>query len=342
MAQSQTTHAQTRFPMPIPFGWFCVGYSDELQDGEVRAVRYFGQDLVLFRSDEGTVGLLDAYCPHMGAHLGKGGKVEGGALRCPFHAWAFDPNGYCTDIPYAKTMPPQCKRAPLTGAYPVVERNGVIWAWYHSESKEPWFDVIEVPEAAGMAGWAGPHRRLWTFASNPQEIAENGVDLAHFRYVHEMDAVPEGKTSYEGHIRRSNAHGTRENDMPDGTKEVIPTSVETVQNGAGQKFTRINGMVDLCLQVLATPVEEDKVELRFSITWPEAANDSPQMAATRMAIDNVCGMSGVEGDIPIWENKIHMARPFLCDSDGPILRFRKYFEQFYVGWKMPGTLAEAS
>ena len=42
----------SRFPFPIPYGWFHVGYSAELSSGEVRAVRYFGRDLALWR-DQG-------------------------------------------------------------------------------------------------------------------------------------------------------------------------------------------------------------------------------------------------------------------------------------------------
>ncbi|MBA17767.1 MAG: Rieske (2Fe-2S) protein, partial [Sphingomonas sp.] len=70
--------------MSIPFGWFGVGYSNELAVGEVRPVHYFGRELVLFRNENGEAGLLDAYCPHLGAHLGHGGKVEGDSIRCPF------------------------------------------------------------------------------------------------------------------------------------------------------------------------------------------------------------------------------------------------------------------
>ena len=91
-----------RFPMSIPFGWYGVSYSSELEIGDVRDLHYFGRDLVLFRNEEGEAGLLDAYCPHLGAHLGKGGKVEGDSIRCPFHAWQFRPDGYCSKIPYAK------------------------------------------------------------------------------------------------------------------------------------------------------------------------------------------------------------------------------------------------
>ena len=62
-----------RFPFPIPSGWFAVAFSSELEAGEVKPVRYFGKELVLFRTSDGEAHLLDAFCPHLGAHLGHGG-----------------------------------------------------------------------------------------------------------------------------------------------------------------------------------------------------------------------------------------------------------------------------
>ena len=79
-----------RFPFPHPFGWFMVAYADDLAPGEVTAIRYWSTDLVLWRDDAGEYHLQDAYCPHLGAHLGVGGKVRGATLECPFHGWAFD------------------------------------------------------------------------------------------------------------------------------------------------------------------------------------------------------------------------------------------------------------
>ena len=327
-----------RFPMGIPFGWYFVAYSDELAAGDVRPVHYFGRDQVLFRTEEGEAGLLDAYCPHLGAHMGHGGRVEGGNLRCPFHSWAFRPDGFCVDIPYAKAIPPITKREPVVRAYPVTEKNGVVWAWYHPDRMAPMFDVIE-HAPFNEAGWAAPIRREWSFASNPQEIAENGVDLAHFEYVHKMEAVPEGTTVYDGHVRRSEAQGQRTVRLPDGVEKVIPSSVQTIQTGAGQKFTQLRGVVTLSLMVLATPVEADQVELRFCFTYPDTGEGSPEHTAALAAIANTCGQSGVEGDIPIWAHKIHRARPLLCDGDGPILRFRRYFEQFYVDGDTPRQMA---
>ena len=69
-----------------PRGWFAVCFSDDLPVGKSLPLRYFGQDLVAFRGEDGVPHILEAYCAHMGAHLGVGGKVEGCAIRCPCRA----------------------------------------------------------------------------------------------------------------------------------------------------------------------------------------------------------------------------------------------------------------
>lgn len=46
--------------------------------------------------------MADAYCPHLGAHLGIGGKVHKDCIECPFHSWSFEGcTGKLTNIPYA-------------------------------------------------------------------------------------------------------------------------------------------------------------------------------------------------------------------------------------------------
>jgi phenylpropionate dioxygenase-like ring-hydroxylating dioxygenase large terminal subunit len=58
----------SRLPHSIPYGWYCVAYSDELAVGEVKTLNYFEREMVLFRTESGDLGLLDPYCPHLGAH----------------------------------------------------------------------------------------------------------------------------------------------------------------------------------------------------------------------------------------------------------------------------------
>ena len=40
----------------------------------------------------------------------------------------------------------------------------------------------------------------------------------------------------------------------------------------------------------------------------------------------------LEQDKPIWESKIYLERPVICDGDGPIARYRKWCEGFYPEW----------
>lgn len=319
----------SRLPHSIPFGWYFVAYADDLKSGDVKPLHYFEREMVLFRTESGEPALLEAYCVHLGAHLGHGGHVDGETIRCPFHAWAYDSKAIVTDVPYAKQIPPKIKDKPCIHSYPVVEKNKVIWAWYHPDNIEPWFDVMEHDEIANPE-WVDLKKFDWEIATNVQEIAENGVDVAHFKYVHSMDAVPEGETTYEGHVRQSKAQGPREVPQPDGSTKTIMSGVHTIQNGAGQKFTRISGLSETLLMVLVTPVTREKVELRFAFTHKDFAEDSMEYQVAQAAIASTIGQSGVAGDIPIWDYKIHRAEPVLCDGDGPIMQYRKYFAQFYA------------
>ena len=47
----------------------------------------------------GEVHVMDAFCPHLGAHLGHGGHVDGCEIVCPFHGWQFDADGHNTRHP---------------------------------------------------------------------------------------------------------------------------------------------------------------------------------------------------------------------------------------------------
>ena len=85
-----------------------------------------GRQLVLFRDDDGQLGLIGRHCPHRGADLCYG-RLEDNGLRCPFHGWHFDRSGQCVEQPAepeGSRMHEQI-RLPMV---PVVERDGAIWA----------------------------------------------------------------------------------------------------------------------------------------------------------------------------------------------------------------------
>ena len=108
--------------------WQPVALSEELSGPRpAKAVRLMGQDFVLFRDEQGRIGLLDRRCPHRAADLSYG-RLEDGGLRCLFHGWLFDVTGQCIDTPGEPEGSRLCEhiRQP---SYPVIEKSGIVFAW---------------------------------------------------------------------------------------------------------------------------------------------------------------------------------------------------------------------
>ncbi len=308
----------SRCPLPrYPNGWFQVEYSDELEVGQSKPLRYFGKDFVLYRGEDGTARIFDAFCPHLGAHLGYGGKVEGNNLRCPFHGWCFDSAGKCSDIPYAKRVPPNARIA----VAPVLERNGLVMMWHHAEGLAPTWDLPIVPEV-GDDDWTEFAKRRWKIRTHNQEMAENSVDRAHFRYVHGALTVPESVAETDGpmlHVHSKMKLGT-----PAGE---VDGEIESHSWGFGFGKVQFRGIVETLLLTSVVPIDEDYVDVRFSFSVKKLGNADITRGVGKALIADIDKQ--MREDIPIWENKVFHDRPLLCDGDGPIGVFRNWATQFY-------------
>ena len=115
----------------IPF----LRSSDVQRDGQPHRVRLLGEDLVAFRDSSGRVGLVDHACPHRGAPM-VFGRNEDDGLRCVYHGWKFGTDGRCQDMPAEPANSPMCARMKIT-AYPVQERNGMLWAYMGTDPAPP-------------------------------------------------------------------------------------------------------------------------------------------------------------------------------------------------------------
>ncbi|WP_027949598.1 Rieske 2Fe-2S domain-containing protein [Haliea salexigens] len=320
-----------RYDKPIPFGWYAIDYSDGLKPGDVRPVEYFGRELVLFRTESGEASLLGAHCPHLGAHLGYGGIVKGEAISCPFHAWEFNSEGQCTSVPYAKRIPPKVEGKECVPSYPVIERNQMIWAWYHPKGEAPLFDIDEIAELKSDE-WTPLDTYDWKINTIIQETGENAADLAHFITVHGSPAMPQGAVDMEGPRRvtefDSRAHAIDEQgnvDLSGDNHDAIHLRSEGV--GPGFTFQRFSRMFDVLMMGTVTPIDDQNVHLRFNFSVPRKQSEDNAMMATGTVHEIV---RQVEQDIPIWEHKVYLDDPALCDGDGPIAKYRKWFQQFYA------------
>lgn len=314
--------------LPYPYGWFVACYSDELAVGEVKPMRYFGRELAVWRGEDGKARVLDAYCRHLGAHMGHGGKVNGNLLECPFHAWRYDETGSVREIPYAKTIPPQAKRP--CGGWPTTEANGFVWIWYHPTGEAPMWEVETFPETSDP-DWTPYERYDWIVHSPLQFMAENAADSAHFKFVHGTATFPDAEMSFDGH-RRS---GLVKAKM--GTpKGEIDGEIANASIGPGQSWTRFRGISETLLVAGTTPVDRDRVRVRFAFTQPRAQTEGPLAGLARALIKDITKQ--FDQDKVIWDRQRFVEKALICDGDGPIGDFRRWYYQFYAEWdEAPGA-----
>jgi len=104
--------------------WQPAALGDELQgDRPVRPVKLLGENLVLFRDEDGRLRPIERHCAHRGADLAFG-RLEGGGLRCAFHGWLFDVSGQCLENAGRAERTRSSARASSSAPIPVVERSG--------------------------------------------------------------------------------------------------------------------------------------------------------------------------------------------------------------------------
>ncbi len=325
---------ESRIPIPpFPTGWYVVCFSSELAPGQVRRAKYFGRELVLYRTAAGRAALVDAFCPHMGAHLGHGGTVEGELLRCPFHGFCFDRSGACVSTPYKRRLP----HATL-GTWRVVEQNGVVMTWYDAAGREP---LWQIP-ALAPDGYARLRTKLWPrLKSHPQETTENSVDYGHLSVVHGYRDVRVVKElTLDGPYLNTRYGMSRKNPFMPGP--AIHAEFEVHVWGLGYSFVQVNieaQRLESRHFVFPTPIDDGHIDLRAAVAIKPhdlgAIAKPLALLPKRIAIEIVGEMAlraytaDIAQDFDIWENKRYLQPAALAEGDGPVGPYRLWCRQFY-------------
>ncbi|HEY9032850.1 MAG TPA: Rieske 2Fe-2S domain-containing protein [Pseudomonadales bacterium] len=320
-----------------PRGWFIIGGSEDYPQGEVKPIKYFGREMVAFRGESGQMIVLDAYCPHMGAHLGHGGKVEGDTVRCPFHAWRFDASGQCVEIPYAKKIPERgCTRS-----WETREISGLVFIWHDPQGQAPDYEIPAMDEF-GKEGWTGWNLNRLEIKTHPREIIENVADSAHFIYVHQVLELFDFQNIFDGHTVTQLMHGR-------GVSGELKT--RATYYGPAFQYTWMSSIVESRLVNTNTPVDENTVHLWFGVMIQVGDFTDDDIAKVNASLESVglkdqfeltpdnllmvqeaiiaSTRQGYYDDVKIWEHKLYRTDPVLCDGDGPLNKLRKWYQQFY-------------
>ncbi len=119
--------------------WQPVALASELGDLPLN-VRMLGEDLVLFRTSNGEIGLLDRHCSHRGASLEYGIPTEEGIICC-YHGWHYGTDGRIIETPNDPTSTVAGRL--FHGAYRTHEYEGIIFSYMGAPDDVPDFPVLD-------------------------------------------------------------------------------------------------------------------------------------------------------------------------------------------------------
>lgn len=174
--------------MNVPFAydaWYPLAWSRDVGHRLITR-RIWEEDLVVFRTRDGLVAVLEDACPHRLAPLSLG-TLRGDAVECGYHGLTFDCSGKCVSAP-GMPRPPSAK----VRSFPAAESMGMVWVWMGDPTKADRTQVFHLPEYddpqfSVVEGDALPVR------TNYLNLADNLCDPTHVVYVHKTTLASAGR-----------------------------------------------------------------------------------------------------------------------------------------------------
>jgi 3-ketosteroid 9alpha-monooxygenase subunit A len=329
---------------PIPSmkitGWIQVAWSAEVPPGETRTMHYFGQELLAWRTPSGRLHVMDAYCEHLGAHLGYGGTVtDHDTIACPFHGWEWNGEGRNARIPY-QDRPNKARRI---RTWEVREVNECVFVWHDPLDRDPLFDIPDIfTEMYDDGATADGYYRAYPEGTlihekvplHPQWVMENGVDFAHFQYVHRSGSLPrltsQDFRNWEFDTTFEMTFGEGKSPTPLTPNGAVNGGVHSHSVGMGIGAALFWGADTMRTWVNVTPVDDTTCTLRSTVWLPKRDRSDgpvvPEKLQRRMDMAN----RQVERDLNIWQHQIYLNPPALATMEAAGFRaLREWTKRFY-------------
>lgn len=159
--------------------WYALCLSTEVTDKPIR-VTALGNELVIYRTADGTPSVMSDLCVHRGGALSDG-WTKGNCIVCPYHGWEYDKDGACVTIPAnlpGRAIPAKAR----VDQYPTVEKYGFIFAFLGDLPEEERPPLVDIPEFTNP-----DYRAIWGeywWDVHYTRAVENGMDIAHAPFVH--------------------------------------------------------------------------------------------------------------------------------------------------------------
>jgi len=280
--------------------WLPACTSADLEAGAApKAVRLLGEDLVAFRTGNGTVGLVGERCPHRGASLLLARNLDC-ALECIYHGWQTAPDGRIVDMP-AEPEDSTYKEKFRHVAYAVREGGGVVWAFLGGGDPPPLpnYEWLDLPDghalflrAIARCNWA--------------QALEGAIDSAHQTYLHDARSRI---ARDRAHVERIAAEGGELTDGFDETGQVIRP-----WNDGRPRLKVENTPYGFCYAALRKPmIQEDRLQnVRVSFF----------VAPVSVIIPGPAGWAQLLAHVPIddthtmfWHVRANLERPYTEEEE---------------------------
>ncbi len=210
--------------------------------------------------------------------------------------------------------------------WPVIEINQMVLIWHDIEKQEPDFYPNKI-EACYSEEWSDYSMASFLVKNNCRELIDNMADKGHFGPVHQAP--------FEGFWNEAKDHTY--------TQEMTANSPIL----GGDLFSQATYEGPAYMTTYMSAVQDgNTVESRLLVSHLPLTMTSFQINFGVM-VKKVPGMSKEEEDafvqgyvdannyafgqdVAIWENKIYIPDPVVCDGDGPLHKLRKWYGQFLV------------
>jgi 3-ketosteroid 9alpha-monooxygenase subunit A len=165
---------------------------------------------------------------------------------------------------------------------------------------------------------------------HPRYVLENGVDCAHFKYVHNTPIVPVfTRHDFDEPVSYVDFTITFEGDEGQSIED-IKSGVEAINGGLGVAVTKSWGMVDNRTISAITPVDDSTSDVRFMVyIGRTSGDDSPKAQAKAEAFAQGV-IDQFLADMHIWAHQRYSDQPALtANENAGFTALRKWATQFY-------------
>lgn len=294
------------------YGWYQVAFEKDLGEN-ITAAAIGSTRLMLVRRPEG-IAAYSADCPHRGAHLAYGGRLDGASVICPFHHYRVGLN---------KTSQHGFGARP----YPTLVVGGLVFVRLSEEYDNGLTDFMQRLAAENTIV---PGFEVRVKAAS-ELVIENGFDNRHFPAVHGVRNDPQFTVHPGEHgeliveslfevptsVWVGNQQRERTVAVPYRATTFSPGLI-TVQLGGDSSYGVITG---------ATATAEGETIIRLSLALPVAVHGpkpNPQFYEYILKYSR----KGIEDDRVMWENLAVPFTPKFTAQDAAVLEFHQFCRRF--------------